>query len=70
MHVNYKGYKQGDVSIYMYQNVQSQLTPASGHSEPDYATAAGAFINPASAMVPSRPTCTSMPMRQIKGLQT
>ena len=32
------------------QNVQSQLTPATGHSEPNYSTAADVFfINPASA---------------------
>ena len=40
----------GDVNyINMNQNVQSQLMPASGNNEPDYATAADAFINPASA---------------------
>ena len=39
----------GEAHINMYQNMQSQPTPASGHSEPDYATAADAFINPASA---------------------
>ena len=33
----------------MYQNVQSQPTPTSGYIEPDYSTAADAFINPASA---------------------
>ena len=36
-------------NVKMYQNIQSQPNPASGHSEPDYATAADAFINPASA---------------------
>ena len=38
----------GDI-INMYQNVQSELIPSSGHSGPNYATAADAFINPASA---------------------
>ena len=38
-----------DANINMRQNVQSQPPPAAGHSEPDYATAADAFINPASA---------------------
>ena len=33
----------------MYQNVQNEQTPVLGHNEPDYATAADAFINPASA---------------------
>ena len=33
----------------MYQNVQSQPTPTSGYIEPDYSTAADAFVNPASA---------------------
>ena len=36
----------------LYQNVQSQLTPATGPSEPNYATAADAFTNPASATAP------------------
>ena len=40
---------EGDVSINMYQNVQSQATPASGSSEPNYAIAADNFVNPASA---------------------
>ena len=40
----------GEANINMYQNVQSEPTPASGHSEPGYATAADAFINPASAI--------------------
>ena len=35
----------------LYKNVQSQPIPTSGHSEPDYASAADAFINPASATV-------------------
>ena len=40
----------GEVNINMYQNVQSQPTPASGHNEPYYSTAANVtFINPASA---------------------
>ena len=34
------------VYVYMYPNVQSRMTPASG---PYYSTAADAFINPASA---------------------
>ena len=38
-----------EVNNNMYQNVQRQPAPSSGHSEPDYTTAAGAFINPASA---------------------
>ena len=38
-----------EANINMYKNVQSQPTPTSGHSEPDYATASDAFINPASA---------------------
>ena len=33
----------------MHQNVPSEPTPTSGHSGSDYATAADAFINPASA---------------------
>ena len=40
-----------DVRINMYQNVQSQATPASGSSEPNYAIAAGIFVNLASATV-------------------
>ena len=40
---------EGDVSINMYQNVQSQATPASGSSEPNWAIAADIFVNPASA---------------------
>ena len=39
----------GDVSINMYQNVQSQATPASGSSGPNHAIAADIFVNPASA---------------------
>ena len=39
----------GEANINMYQNVQSHPNPASGQSEPNYATAADAFINPASA---------------------
>ena len=39
----------GEVSINMYQNVQSQATPTSGSSEPNYATAADILANPASA---------------------
>ena len=40
---------EGDVSINMYQNVQSRATPASGSSEPNYDIAADIFVNPASA---------------------
>ena len=40
---------EGEVNINMYQNVQSPLTPASGHNDPYYSTAADTFINPASA---------------------
>ena len=40
---------EGDVSINMYQNVQSQATPASGSSGPNYDIAADIFVNPASA---------------------
>ena len=40
---------EGDVSINMYQNVQSQATPASGSSETNFAIAADIFVNPASA---------------------
>ena len=40
---------EGDVSINMYQNVQSQATPVSGSSEPNHAIAADIFVNPASA---------------------
>ena len=41
---------EGEVNIKMYQNVQCQPTPASGHNEPYYSTAADVtFINPASA---------------------
>ena len=40
---------EGECHNSMHQNVQSQPTPAAEHSEPDYATAADAFINPASA---------------------
>ena len=40
---------EGDVSINMYQNVQSEATPASGSSETTYAIAADIFVNPASA---------------------
>ena len=40
---------EGDVSINMYQNVQSQATPASGSSGPNYAIGADIFVNPASA---------------------
>ena len=41
---------EGEVNINMYQNVQCQPTPASGHNEPYYSTAADVtFINPASA---------------------
>ena len=36
-------------NICMYQNVQSEPTPASGHKEPYYSTAADNFTNPASA---------------------
>ena len=43
-----------DANINMYQNVESERTPAAGHSEPDYLTAADAFINPASATASSR----------------
>ena len=39
----------GDVSINMYQNVQSQATPASGNTGPNYAIADDIFVNPASA---------------------
>ena len=39
----------GSKDICMYQNVQSQPTPASGHKEPYYSTAADNFTNPASA---------------------
>ena len=42
---------EGEVTIKMYQNVQCQPTPASGHNEPYYSTAADTFINPASATV-------------------
>ena len=38
-----------EVNNNMFQNVQRQLAPSSGYSETDYATAADAFINPASA---------------------
>ena len=38
-----------EVKINMYQNVNNQPTPASGHNEPYYSTAADTFINPASA---------------------
>ena len=41
--------REGDGSINMYQNVESQATPASGSSEPNYAIAADIFVNPASA---------------------
>ena len=40
---------EGDVSINMYQNVQSQENSASGRSGPNYAIAANIFVNPASA---------------------
>ena len=41
---------EGEVNANMYQNVQSQPTPASGHNEPYYSTAPDVtFINPASA---------------------
>ena len=40
---------EGDVRINMYQNVQSQATPASGSSGPNHAIAADIFANPASA---------------------
>ena len=41
---------EGEVNIKMYQNVQCQPTPTSGHNEPYYSTAADVtFINPASA---------------------
>ena len=41
---------EGEVNINMYQNVKNQPTPASGHNEPYYSTAADVtFINPASA---------------------
>ena len=40
---------EGDVRINMYQNAQSQATPASGSSEPNWAIAADIFVNPASA---------------------
>ena len=41
---------EGEVNIKMNQNVQCQPTPASGHNEPYYSTAADVtFINPASA---------------------
>ena len=41
---------EGEVNANMYQNVQCQPTPASGHNEPYYSTAADVtFINPASA---------------------
>ena len=40
---------EGEVNINMYQNVQNQLTAASGHNEPYYSTAADTFTNPASA---------------------
>ena len=40
---------EGEDNINMYQNVPSEPTPTSGHSGPDYSTAADAFINPASA---------------------
>ena len=40
---------EGDVSINMYQNVQSQAAPASGSSGPNHAIAADIFVNPASA---------------------
>ena len=40
---------EGDVSVNMYQNVQSQANPASGSSGPKYAIAADIFVNPASA---------------------
>ena len=40
---------EGDVSINMYQNVQSQAAPASGSCEPNYDIAADIFVNPASA---------------------
>ena len=36
-------------SINMYQNIQSQTTPASGHSDPYYSTPDDNFANPASA---------------------
>ena len=38
-----------EINNNMYQNVSSQPTPASGHIEPDYATATDTFVNPASA---------------------
>ena len=40
---------EGDVSINMYQNVQSQAIPASGSSGPNHAIADDIFVNPASA---------------------
>ena len=40
---------EGDVRINMYQNVQSQATPTSGNSEPNYDIADDIFVNPASA---------------------
>ena len=42
---------EGEVNINMYQDVKNQPTPASGHNEPYYSTAADTytFINPASA---------------------
>ena len=40
---------EGDVSINMYQNVQSQANLASGSGEPNFAIAADIFVNPASA---------------------
>ena len=41
--------REGDVRINMYQKGQSQATPASGSSEPNYDIAADTFVNPASA---------------------
>ena len=38
-----------DVSMNRYQYAQSQATPASGSSEPNYDIAANIFVNPASA---------------------
>ena len=40
---------EGAVGINMYQNVQSQATPPSGSSGPNYDIAANIFVNPASA---------------------
>ena len=41
--------KAEDVRNKVHQNVQSQATPVSKYSEPNYAITADIFVNPASA---------------------